>query len=415
MTVLVEDPIEEVLQDVRAGRPIVIVDDCTRENEGDLMVAAEKITPESINFMLGSGKGLICLTLTEDNLQRMSVPMQVSENTSPFGTNFTVSIDHVSVAGRGVAASSRVKTILAAVNAQCRAEDFVSPGYVFPLRAVEGGVLKRRGQTEASVDIARIAGLHPAGVICEVMDENGQMLRGEKLQAYCHLHKLKLTSVQALAQYRLMHEPTLRRVVEAEIKNFDALHLRTLLGEKFPLEGVSGVRLFVYADDVDGKEHLVIVKGSPGDGAIVRVHSECLTGDVFESSRCDCGAQLASALESILLAESGVLIYLYQEGRDIGLANKLRAYELQDQGYDTVDANIELGFEVDARNYRAAAQILLDLGVRGVKLLTNNPHKVESLKENGISVLQIVPLIVPQSEHSATYIQTKREKLGHMI
>jgi len=419
---MVSDPIEDVIADVAAGRPIVIVDDSDRENEGDIFIAAEKISSEQIAFMMEESKGLICLSLTDERLRHLGISMQVVDNTSHFGTNFTVSIDHKSVGPYGVTASSRAATILAAVDDSAESADFLSPGYVFPLRAVPGGVLRRRGQTEASVDFARIAGLKPAGVICEIMDTQGKMLRGDALMAFCTRHEMKLTSVEDLVRYRLQREICLRRAADNAIEDISTLRLFTGDRSEHVCAGdgqnstLSGpLRLIVYVDDVDNKEHLCLLKGDPKDGMLCRIHSECLTGDVFDSLRCDCGSQFRQALRSILKEDSGAIIYLYQEGRGIGLGNKLRAYELQDKGFDTVDANIELGFAPDLRNYRVAAQILADLGVKSIRLMTNNPSKVSALPEFGIDVSERVPMVGNYNEHNVRYLMAKQTRLGHIM
>lgn len=410
-----EARIEDVLEDVRNGKPIVLVDDVSRENEGDLMVAAERVTPETIRFMMNEGRGLICISLSEERRRELGLPFQASENTSAFGTNFAVSFDHRSVARSGQTASARSKSILAAVDPLARPEDFVLPGYVFPVCAVPGGVLRRRGQTEGSVDLAKLAGLAPAGVICEIMAEDGTMLRGEGLREYCRTFDLKLTSVEAIVQWRLRHEVSLRRV--KELQAGEQLHLLRSAALQGMVNAAPGVplRVLVYADDVDDQEHLALVFGDPKPGALVRIHSECLTGDVFSSRRCDCGPQFEGALEAMLQAGSGVLVYLHQEGRGIGLGNKLRAYELQDSGLDTVDANVHLGFAVDSRSYRAGAQMLHDLGLREVSLMTNNPRKVESLEQFGIRVSRRVPLLIAADEFNRDYLEAKRQRLGHLI
>lgn len=407
-------PIEAVLDDVRVGRPIVLIDDTTRENEGDLMVAAEKITPEVMSFMLNEGKGLVCISLTEERLGALGIPLQVQENTSLFGTNFAVSFDHRSVVDRGVTAEGRTQSILAAIREGSRPEDFVLPGYVFPVVAVEGGVLRRRGQTEGSVDLARIAGLNPSGVICEIMDADGKMVRGAALDAYCKKFNLKMTSVEELVQFRLRNEISVRRAGEFSLSTALGIgrsaRLATLLANQ-----PDALRVVVYVDDVDEKEHFAFVCGSPRNGCLVRIHSECLTGDVFASRRCDCGHQLDSALENILRAGEGVLVYLHQEGRGIGLGNKLRTYELQDQGYDTVDANVQLGFEVDSRDYRVGARILSDLDLGSVRLMTNNPEKVRSLESFGLKVLERVQLPICIDEHNRAYMLAKKQRLGHLF
>ncbi len=399
---LVLDPLNEVVSDVREGKPILMVDDQSRENEADLMVAAELIKPEHINFMLQEGKGLICLSLTEERLKELGIQMQVTENSSVFGTNFGVSIDHVSVLEWGESASARAKTINAAVSDNVSPSEFVTPGHVFPLASVRAGVLRRRGQTEGSTDLARIAGLKPAAVICEVMGKSGEMLRGEALLEYQRRHGLKITSVEAILQHRLLNEISLRRVSEGVL----------------PLSVAGALKQFralVYVDDVDALEHLVFVKGEPKSDTLVRIHSECLTGDVFGSRRCDCGYQLRTSLEMIEKAGEGLLIYLQQEGRGIGLANKLRAYELQERGFDTVEANTHLGFAPDLRSYRVAAKILQDLSIQSVRLLTNNPAKVDSLGEFGIRVTERLPLHAPVDEFNFDYLKTKERRLGHLF
>ena len=409
------DPIESVLEDVRAGKPIIMIDDESRENEGDLMVAAERITTESMNFMLQHGRGLVCISLTEDRLNALGIPMQVVENTSAFGTNFAVSFDLRKKAASGVTAESRAATVLAAVDEKYGAADFSMPGYIFPVCAVPGGVLKRRGQTEGSVDLSRIAGLKPAGVICEVMGEDGKMLRGDALEDYCKLHSLKITSVEAICQHRLQNEVYLRRVGEFHMSSALELGRAAQLSELLSKTGAEKFRVVVYLDDVDDKEHLAFVLGEPHENALVRIHSECLTGDVFGSRRCDCGFQLNQALEMVLRAGEGIVVYLHQEGRGIGLGNKLRAYELQDQGLDTVDANLHLGFDVDERNYRAGAQILQDLGVRSARLMTNNPDKVKALQSFGIKIIDRIQLPVTIDSYNQSYMKTKKERLGHLF
>ncbi|MCB0346678.1 MAG: GTP cyclohydrolase II, partial [Bdellovibrionales bacterium] len=376
-----------------------------RENEGDLMVAADRVTDDSINFMLQYGKGLICLSLTKQRLEELQIPLQVTDNQAPLGTNFTVSIDHSSVVGRGVTASGRAKTILKCA-AGGAAGDFVMPGFVFPLCADEGGVLRRVGQTEGSVDLARLAGCEPAGVICEVMAADGQMLSGDELQQFCDEHALKITSVKAIAEYRLRHEVKLRRVAEAPLEGIPSL---------FSSNVDTSVRAIVYEDEADDTEQIAFVVGEPKNDCLVRIHSECLTGDVFTSERCDCGPQFDEAFAQILRAGQGVLVYLHQEGRGIGLGNKLKAYQLQDEGLDTVDANLELGFDVDLRDYRAGAQILLDLGLNSVALLTNNPEKVCSLENFGVRVSKRLQLAPAAGDRSQKYIQTKKDRLGHWL
>lgn len=407
-------PFEEVMRDFRLGKFVIIIDDSDREDEGDLTVAAELLTEQGMNFMLQEGKGLVCLSLTEERLKQLGIPLQVAENSAPLGTNFSVSIDHKSVALAGVTARGRVATIRAAVSYTASSGDFNLPGYVFPLSAVGGGVLRRRGQTEASVDLARIAGLTPAAVICEIMDENGDMLRGEALVEYAKKWGIKITSVEAILRYRLKHEVCLRRVSECRFS--DITELGILSDINFSVETVKQVvKVFVYVDDVDDKEHLAFVVGEPKDGCLARIHSECLTGDVFESQRCDCGSQLLSALTAIINEGAGVIVYLHQEGRGIGLGNKLRAYELQELGRDTVDANLELGFAADARDYRVGAQILADLGLHNVRLMTNNPDKVQSVERFEMRVLERVPILTEPDKFNLEYIKTKKNRMGHLI
>lgn len=409
------NPIEEVIDAVRAGRPIVMIDDKDRENEGDIMVAAELVTEDQISFMIREGKGLICISITEEQRRALGLPMQVAENSSPFGTNFAVSFDHRSVRSSGVSAAGRALSIRAAAAEHVVAADFITPGYVFPVVAQPGGVLKRRGQTEGSVDISRLAGLRPAGVICEIMAEDGTMLRGAALQEYCTRFDLPLTSVEAICQYRLQHESSIRRVASCDLRAADAMSVGRTAALHELFEQAGETQVLVYVDDVDGEEHMALVVGTPKDGCLVRVHSECLTGDVFSSQRCDCGAQLDEALRAVLAAGEGVIVYLHQEGRGIGLGNKLRAYELQDTGVDTVDANVQLGFAVDARNYRAAAEILKDLNLTSIRLMTNNPDKVSSLQAFGIAVVERMPVAVGLDEHNRRYMEAKRDRLGHLL
>lgn len=408
------DPLEDVIEDVRNGKPIIIVDDASRENEGDLTIAAEKVTPELVSFMANEGRGLICLSLTKARCEELGLTLQTSNNSTPFGTNFTVSIDHKDVAKHGITSKARARTILASVEDDAQASDFVSPGFIFPLTAVDGGVLKRRGQTEASVDISRLAGLKPAGVICEIMDVNGQMLRGESLQQYASDHNLKITSVEEILQFKLQREVSLRRVAESEDFDLENLDLG-ISQDNLKKAKNTKLKLFAYVDDVDSKEHLAIVIGEPKEDSLLRLHSECLTGDVFSSMRCDCGYQLSTSLSEILKEGSGVIVYLNQEGRGIGLANKLRAYELQDQGRDTVDANLELGFQIDERDYRAGAQIISDLGLKSIRIMTNNPDKVQELERHGIAISERITVEPPFDEHNAKYLEAKRDRLGHFI
>jgi len=405
------DPLEDVLADVRAGKPVVIFDDKDRENEGDLMIAAELVTPESIRFMVEHGRGLICLSLPKERFDALGIPPQTSDNTTPFHTNFTVSIDHRSVSGAGASAQSRAFTINRAVADDARADEFVQPGYVFPLASVSGGVLRRSGQTEGSVDLARLAGLKPGGVICEIMDDDGLMPSGHELAEYCKRLGLKITDVPSIRSLKAAREVSLRRSAETRTTDLRGLGIQGVSLEHFD----PGLRIIVYADDADDKEHVALVVGEPKDDALVRIHSECLTGDVFGSLRCDCGDQFIRAFASILKAKAGVIIYLRQEGRGIGLGNKIRAYNLQDRGMDTIAANLELGFQADQRDYRVAAHILSDIGLHSVRLLTSNPEKERALKELGIEVSQRVPIAVPVNPHNQAYLATKKEKMGHQV
>ncbi len=392
--------IEEALADLRAGRMIVVCDDEDRENEGDLTIAAEKVTPEAINFMARYGRGLICLAMTEERLDELQIPLMVRENQTRYQTAFCVSIEARRGTTTGISAKDRAATVLAAIDASTRPEDLIRPGHMFPLRAVRGGVLRRAGQTEAAVDLARLAGMYPAGVICEVMNDDGTMARVPDFERFCGVHGLKTITIADLIRYRMRHERLVSRVA--------APSLPTDLGE---------FRLYGYENMLDGLTHLALVMGEvAGEGPVlVRVHSECLTGDVFHSRRCDCGEQLHRAMEAVNEAGRGVIVYLRQEGRGIGLANKLKAYELQDRGLDTVEANLQLGFAADQRDYGVGAQILADLGVRRLRLLTNNPRKFVALSGFGLEVVERVPLIVASHEINAGYLKTKRDKLGHMI
>ena len=394
--------IEEALEDMRRGRMVILVDDEDRENEGDLTMAAEKVTPEAINFMATHGKGLICLSLTPERLAELQVPQMVEdiENTSPFGTAFTVSIEARRGVTTGISAADRATTILTAVSPKTKPEDLVRPGHVFPLRARAGGVLERAGQTEGSVDLARLAGLAPAGVICEIVHDDGTMARVPQLIEFADRFDLKIVTVKDLIHYRMQREMLVRTVAETRL----------------PLH-VGEFRALVFEHEINKEQHVALVKGeiNTEQPVLVRIHSSCLTGDVFGSFRCDCGDQLKRALRLIADEGRGVLLYLNQEGRGIGLANKIRAYALQDSGLDTVQANEDLGFKADLRDYGTGAQILVRLGVRRMRLLTNNPRKVVALEGFGLQVAERVPIQVRPSKHNAQYLRTKYEKLGHVL
>ncbi len=397
------DPIEEVIERFRSGEMVIICDADDRENEGDLAVAADKLTLEHLAFMMQHARGLICTSVSVDIANRINLPLQVSENNSLFGTPFTPSITLASRARDHSVASARLETVKRMIAPDSKAEEFITGGSVYPLVANPAGVVGRDGQTEGSYDLARLAGLAHAAIICEILAPDGSMLRGDGLMAYAKEHSLAITTVEEILQYRLEHEVLLREEHHGIQK--------TALGD-------FDVRL--YLDDISQKEHLALIYGDIEEAAaikpiITRIHSECLTGDVFGSLRCDCGLQLKQAAETVEKAGSGVILYLRQEGRGIGLSNKLRAYELQDRGHDTVQANIELGFEPDERDFRVAVAMLKKLGICEVQLLTNNPRKVEALEQAGIQVSERLPLIVNASEHSSSYLKTKKEKLGHLL
>jgi 3,4-dihydroxy 2-butanone 4-phosphate synthase / GTP cyclohydrolase II len=392
--------IEEAIEEIRAGRMVVVVDSPDRENEGDLCMAAEHVNAEAINFMATHGRGLICLTLTPERCEELGLQMMVQHNQTPYETAFTVSIEAREGIETGISAKDRARTIEVACATATGPRDIIKPGHVFPLRARPGGVLERTGQTEASVDLARLAGLRPAGVICEVMKADGTMARVPDLVAFCAEHGLKLCSVSDLIEHRRRTE----RLVERQ----SSVHLPTPWGE-FMAVG--------YRELISGKQHLALVHGDIAGHAdvLVRVHSECVTGDVFGSLRCDCGEQLHHAMEQITSEDCGVVLYLAQEGRGIGLLNKLRAYELQEQGMDTVDANLELGFAPDMRDYGIGAQILADLGLTSIRVLTNNPRKIVGIEAFGLRVSEEVPIEVAPQEHNVDYLRAKRDKLGHRL
>ncbi len=393
--------IEETIEEIRAGKMVILVDDEDRENEGDLFMAAEMATPEAINFMATHGRGLICLTLTPEHLEKLQIPMMVRDNTSPFETAFTVSIEARTGVTTGISAADRARTILAAVDPEAKASDLVSPGHIFPLRARRGGVLVRTGQTEGSVDLCRLSGLKPAGVICEIMKEDGTMARMPDLEVFAKEHDLKIVTIADLIAYRMQKDTLVHRAAETKMP--------TRFGGEF--------RAVVYTNDVDSHEHIALVKGdiSGDEPVLVRVHSECLTGDVFGSMRCDCGSQLHAAMQMVGKEGRGIILYMHQEGRGIGLVNKIKAYALQDKGMDTVEANLELGFKADLRDYGIGAQILRDLGVRKMKIMTNNPKKIVGLEGYGIEVVDRVSIESDPIPENLGYLQCKRDKMGHLL
>ena len=402
--------ISEILEELRKGRMVVLVDAEDRENEGDLLCAAEKVTPEIINFMAKFGRGLICLPLAAEKCDSLGLYPQTIENTARFETAFTVSIDAAEGISTGISAADRARTIQVAIADESKPADLVRPGHIFPLRARGGGVLVRAGQTEGAVDLARLAGLTPAGVICEIMNEDGSMARVPQLLKFCEKHNLKIASIAKLVEYRLQRE--------SQIKRIEHVTLPTDYGE---------FKLIAYQSITSPEPHLALCKGSIGEldengtpiehtePVLVRVHSECMTGDLFHSQRCECGYQLVTAMEMIEKAGKGALIYLRQEGRGIGLTNKLRAYKLQEQGLDTVEANLKLGFLADKRDYGIGAQICRDLGLRKIRILTNNPKKISRLEVYGIKIVEQVPLKAEPGKHNVNYLRTKKYRFGHML
>jgi len=393
--------VEQAIKNVKAGKLIIIVDDEDRENEGDLMVAAEKVTPEIINFMTKHGRGLICMPLKEKRLTELEIPLMVRDNTAPFQTAFTVSIDAKKGVTTGISAYDRAKTVLTAIDSKTRPTDLTRPGHIFPLQAQEGGVLERAGQTEASLDITRLAGLRPAGVICEVMNEDGTMARMPQLEEFSRVHDIPILTIADLIKYRMRHERLVNKIEEAD--------LPTKFGH---------FKVMIFEDSIHKEQHIALVKGEikKDEPILVRAHSQCLTGDTFGSARCDCGEQLHRSMEMINEEGKGVILYiLNHEGRGIGFANKIKAYALQEQGVDTVEANRKLGFKADQRDYGIGAQVLVSLGVNKLRLITNNPRKFIGLSGYGLEIVERVPIEIPPNKVNLKYLKTKKEKMGHIL
>ena len=400
---LVLDDFHDVLRDIRTGKAVVVVDSDDRENEGDLILATEKVTPEIVSFLMREARGLICVSIPAEIADRLRLPLQVLNNNSPFQTPFAITIDHREVGGRGVTAEGRARTMRSLIEPNTQAHDFVSPGHVFPLIANSAGVIGRPGHTEGAFDLARLAGLSPSGILCEVLNPDGTMARGSQLQAFASKHGLRTTSIQAIREYRALHEIAVRQLSDRDVEtDYGTFHA------------------VVFVDDAGKKEHIAMVRGDIGKmlvsyAPLVRLHSECLTGDVFGSRRCDCGRQLDGAMKLITEEGAGLVLYLRQEGRGIGLENKVRAYALQDQGLDTVEANVHLGFDPDERDFAVGAHMLLAMGIRSIRLITNNPAKAAALSRFGISVVERIPMVVEPDPYSESYLRTKREKLGHLL